>query len=190
MKLPPELIKYDGKVADGDDNSLVKMRTLKAWAAAIVSKIPRSGGGFSIRRSSMGDVWTAGTGSAVEDTPWKIDATGHINPGLVGIKMPTLGGEPLDTTANVLDLSQDGDYVWFQLNFTVGWVSSYLASAPLASVSIGQGATVPTADADTKYLVFNRISGGAPASPSYFNRSISVRLVDAGISATSLEYNS
>lgn len=191
MKLPPELAKYDGKVADGDDNALVKMRTLKAWAAAIVSKIPRSGGGFSIRRSSMGDVWTAGTGGgAIVATPWQIDATGHINPANVGSKMPTLGGEPLDTTANVLDLGQDGDYVWFQMNFTVGWVSSYLATWTLNSVSVGQGATVPTDDSDTKYLVFNRIAAGAPASASYFNRSISVRLVDGGISATRLEYNS
>lgn len=190
MKLPPELVKYDGKVADCDDNALVKGRTLKAWAAAIVSKIPRSGGGFSIRRSSMGDVWSAAAGAANADTPWQIDGTGHINPAYVNSKMPTLGGEPLDTTANVLDLSQDGDYVWFQLNFTVGYVESYLASWTLNSVYVGQGSSVPTDDADTKYLVLNRISGGAPASPSYFNRSISIRLVDGGISATRLEYNS
>ena len=188
MKLPPELAKYDGKVADGDDNALVKMRTLKAWAAAIVSKIPRSGGGFSIRRSSIGDVWSS-TGGGSSDTPWKIGSTGLINPAYVGSVMPTLGGEPLNATAHTLDLSQDGDWVYFKLEFTVTWVENYLASWTLDSVTVEQGSSVPSDDADTKYLVFNSISAGAPYGPSYFNQSINIRLLDYGVSATRLEYN-
>ena len=189
MKLPAELVKYDGKPPDGDDNALVKLGTLKAWIAAAIGMIPRSGGNIKIRRSQTGDVWTAAGGGGSTDLPWMIDAAGHINPAYINFIMPTLGGEPLDTTANVLDLSQDGDYVWFQLNFTNYFVETYLASWTLDSVSIGQGSAVPTADADTKYIVLNTIAGGAAASPSYFTQSINVRLLDNGPSATSIEYN-
>ncbi|MHB1079824.1 MAG: hypothetical protein ACYC67_10495 [Prosthecobacter sp.] len=190
MKLPQELVKYQGKIAEADDNALVKVRTLKAWLAAVVGMIPRSGSNIKIRRSPTGDVWSSLGSGAVVETPWQIDATGHIYPAYVGPCMPTLGTEPLNTTAHVLDLTADGDYVYFKLNFTVGWVESFLASWSLDSVSVEQGSSLPADDADTKYLPFNTITAGAATGASYFNRSISIRLVDNGISATRLEYNS
>ncbi len=189
MKLPPELIKYDGQPADGPDDAIVKMGTLKRWIAASIGLIPRAGGGLKIRRSDTGDIWTVENTTATDNMPWHINAAGHINPAYVGDKMPTLGGEPLTTTANVLDLSHEGDYVYFKLNFTTTWVESYLASWTLNSVSVEQGASLPAEDADTKYLAFNYISGGAAIWGSFFNQSISVRLLDAGVDATMLDYN-
>ena len=103
--------------------------------------------------------------------------------------MPTLGGVGLDTTTNVLDLSQDGDLVYFKLNFTVTYVETYLASWVLNSVSVEQASAIPAEDPDTKYLWFNYISAGAPGGASFFNQSINVRLVDYGPSDTRLEYN-
>ena len=188
-KPPPSLTRSGGSQPDDNapDDALVKMRTLRAFIARAISMIPTPAGGITVRRTLFGDVWTAaGGGSAA--SAWQIDSSGRINPAYVGFVMPTLGGEPLDSTANVLDLTADGDYVYFKLNFTVYWVETYLASWTLDSVSVEQGSSVPTEDADTKYLVLNAISGGA-VGPSYFSQSINVRLVDYGPSDTRLEYN-
>lgn len=189
-KPPPSLIRHLGVKIDENspDEALVKVRTLKAWMARIISMIPSYGSGMQVRKSLFGDIWSA-AGSAPSQTPFGIDAAGKVYPGLVGLRMPTLGGSPLDTTTNVLDLSADGDLVYFKLNFTTYWVESYLASWTLDSVSVEQGSALPTEDADTKYLWFNYISGGAAGGPSFFNQSINVRLLDNGISATRLEYN-
>lgn len=190
-KPDPALSKYSNpgfKISNGDDDgALVKLGTLKAALAWISRKIPNAGAGFALRRTPDGDVWT----QTVEAKPFQVSSAGRVNPGLVGLVMPTLGGEPLNTTANVLDLSSDadGDLVYFQLNFTATWVESYLASWTLDSVSVEQGASIPADDAETKYLWFNSIAAGAPAGASFFNQSINVRLLDDGVSATRLEYN-
>lgn len=188
---PPFLQRYktkDGGLSpDMQDQALVKVRTLKAFAAWLISQIPVPGGGLSLRRSPDGDVWSQG---AVEDVPFKISPAGKVAPAMVGSVMPTIGGDPLNATTNVLDLSQDGDVVYFQLNFTVPYVESYLAAGwTLDSVSVEQAASLPSDTDDTKYLQFNSISGGAPYGPSYFTQSINVRLIDNGVSATLLEYN-
>jgi hypothetical protein len=188
-RLDPALSKYSSpgfKLGNSDDDgALVKLGTLKAALAWIGRKIPNAGPGFALRRSPDGDIWT----QTVEAKPWQISSTGKVHPAYVGLKMPTLAGGALDTTSNVLDLTQHGNYVYFKLNFTVTYVETYLASWVLDSVSVEQDSSVPASDADTKYLAFNRILNGAPAGPSYFNQSINVRLVDAGASATALEYN-
>jgi hypothetical protein len=188
-RLDPALSKYSSpgfKLGNSDDDgALVKLGTLKAALAWIGRKIPSPGPGFALRRSPDGDIWT----QTVEAKPWQISSRGKVHPAYVGSVMPTLGGEALDTTSHILDLTQHGHYVYFKLNFTVTYVETYLASWTLDSVSIEQAASVPASDADTKYLAFNRIFNGAPAGPSYFNQSINVRLVDAGPSATALEYN-
>lgn len=174
------------KLSNGDDDgALVKLGTLKAALAWVMRKIPNAGAGFALRSTPDGDIWT----QTVEAKAFQVSSRGKVHAGLVGLVMPTLGGEPLNTTANVLDLTADGDFVYFKLNFTVGWVESYLATWTLDSVQVEQGSSVPAEDADTKYLVFNGIVGGAPAGPSYFNQSVNVRLLDNGISATRLEYN-
>lgn len=186
----PALAKYSSpgfKLGSSDDDgALVKLGTLKAALAWLQRKIPNAGAGFAARSTPDGEVWI----QTIEAKPFQISSLGKVHPGLVGGLMPTLGGTGLDTTTSLLDLSATNDYVWFQMNFTVGWVESYLASWTLNSVSVGQGSSVPADDADTKYLVFNRIGVGKPASASYFLRSFSVRLVDGGVSTTRLEYNS
>ena len=185
----PALAKYSSPGfklgSNDDDGALVKLGTLKAALAWVTRKIPNAGAGFALRRSPDGDVWT----QTIEAKPFQISSTGKVHAAYVGVRMPTLGGGALDTTSNVLDLTQHGDYVYFKLNFTVTYVETYLASWALDSVSVEQAASIPASDADTKYLAFNRILNGAPAGPSYFSQSINVRLVDAGPSATALEYN-
>lgn len=186
MKLPQSLAKYGGqnrKLEDAEDTALVKMGTLRSMIARALHLIPIPGGGMAVRRSADGDVWTL-TESA---KPFQISNTGVVHPGLVGGLMPTLGGDPLDATTNKIDLTSD-DKVWFQLNFSVTYVESYLGSYTLDSVSVEQGAAVPSDDADTKHLQFNTITGGRPAA-SFFATSIAIALCDDGISATRLEYN-
>lgn len=186
----PALAKYSSlgfKLGNSDDDSaLVKLGTLKSALAWIQRKIPNAGAGFAQRSTPDGDVWI----QTIAAKAFQVSSIGKVHPGLVGGKMPTLGGIGLDTTTSVLDLSASGDRVWFRMNFTVGWVETYLASWTLDSVVVEQGSSVPADDADTKHLVFNTIASGAPGSASYFDRSISVRLVDNGVSATRLEYNS
>lgn len=188
-KPDPALSKYSAsgfKLGNSDDDgALVKLGTLKAAIAWIMRKIPNAGAGFALRSTPDGDVWT----QTVEAKPFQVSSRGRVNPGLVGAVMPTLGGVALDTTTNVLDLSQDGDLVYFKLNFTVTYVETYLASWVLNSVSVEQASALPAEDADTKYLWFNYILAGAPGGASFFNQSINIRLVDAGPNATTLEYN-
>lgn len=189
-KTPKNLEKY--KKADGglgpeaEDNNLVKLRTLKTFGAFLIGLIPNAGGGIALRRSPDGDVWT----QTAEAKAFQINSQGKVWPGMVGGVMPTIDGDPLNATDKVLDLTQDGDFVYFKLNFTPVWVEDYLASGwTLDSVSVEQNASLPSEDADTKYIQFNSISNGAPYGPSYFNQSINIRLLDNGTLATRLEYN-
>jgi len=184
MRLPRELSKFDGKaVPEASDQALVKLSTLKAMMAFIIRLIPIPGGGLAVRRSLDGDVWAL----TAEAQPFQISSKGKVHPGLINGIMPTLGGDDLDATTNVIDLTQDGDKVWFKLQFSLTWVESYLGSWALTSVTVEQGSAVPADDADTKYLHFNTITKGAPAA-SFFLGSFSVVLYDNGVDDTLLVY--
>lgn len=185
----PALSKYAStgfKLGNSDDDgALVKLGTLKAAMAWMQRKIPSAGNGFAVRNTPDGDTWI----QTIEAKPFQVSSRGRVNPGLVGALMPTLGGEPLNTTAHVLDLTRDGDLVYFKLSFTPTYVETYLASWTLDTVTVEQASTIPAETDSIKYLWFNYISAGAPGGASFFNQSINVRLVDYGPSDTRLEYN-
>lgn len=183
MRPPQELSKHlKSAVVNADENSLVKMRTLLGWMARIITMLPTPSRGLNVRRSQDGDVWTV----PEPDAPARIDALGRISPILVGGLMPTLDGDPLDDTTNVLDMSIDGP-VWFKLTFTIAFTESYLSSWTLDTVEVEQGASLPTDTDDEKHLQFNTIAN-ASAGASYFNTAIPIVLADNGPNETLLLY--
>ena len=126
---------------------------------------------------------------APANTPFTVTGKGKVLPGLVGGKMPTLSGVALDTTTNVIDLTDhSGNFkVWFTLNFSVTYLSSYLSAYTLNSVTVDTGTSIPADDDHTKHLQFNTITAKKPTT-SFFRSSISISLYDNGASATGLHY--
>ncbi|WP_395753318.1 hypothetical protein [Prosthecobacter sp.] len=122
-------------------------------------------------------------------TPFTITAKGKVYPGLVGLKMPTLSGGALDTTSNVIDLTDHGGNfkVWFTLNFSVTYLSTFLSSYTLNSVTVDTGTSIPADDDHTKHLQFNTITAKKPTT-SFFRASIPIALYDNGANATLLHY--
>lgn len=131
-------------------------------------------------------------GAAVTPPPFTISSTGKIAPGFVGSQMPTLGGEPLNTTTNVIDMTADGGtfLVWFKLTFTpvFSGSQSILSSYSYDSAEVETGTTKPADTADEKYLEFCAVTDGKPSAP-YFSISLSVDLADNGSNDTTLLWN-
>ena len=123
-------------------------------------------------------------------TPFYIHTSGKIEPGNVGSQMPTLDGDPLDTTTNVIDMTEDSGtfLVWFKISFTPTYYNSYLSSYTLDSVEIETGTTLPTDTDKIKYLEFNSVTTGVP-SASYWSSSLSITLIDNGANNTALVWN-
>lgn len=191
MKLPKALEKFGaaaGKLdASADVQSLVKVKTLMAWIAYVISVIPRSGAGIAVRRTPDGDVWTA----TAEARPLQVSSTGKVQPGLVGGRMPTLSGGALDVTSNVIDLTDFGGNfkVYFKLTFSVTYLSGFLSSYSLTSVSVEHAASIPSNTDSIKYLQLATVTGGA-VSVSFFSTSIAVALYDNGAFNTTMQYAS
>ena len=122
--------------------------------------------------------------------PFSISDTGKVYPGLVGTVMPTLSGERLDTTSNVLDLTASGGnfYVYFKLTYTVVYSDEYLSYRILTSVEVitdtGEPSNSDTSTTALKYLQFNTVVSGVPYS-SYYT-SVPAYLADNGANATQL----
>lgn len=163
-----------------DDNALVKMKTLRVALAGVMAAMPRPGPGLGKRIGKDGEVW----GVAPNDHPFRVASNGAISPGLVGGLMPTLDGDPLDDTSNLLDLTIDGP-VWFKLSFTIAFTETYLSSWTLDTVEVEQGAALPADTDDEKYVQFNIIGNGQPVA-SFFTASLSLVLADDGPNATAL----
>ena len=118
--------------------------------------------------------------------PFSISA-GKVYPGLVGGLMPTINGDPLDATTETVALT--GTFVvYFTLNFTVTYTETYLSGYTLDSVAVNTGASVPSDTDDTKYLQFNTVTAGVPAS-SFFDTAITITLYDNGPNATAFYYS-
>lgn len=180
MKPPTNLGGYEPSLPQGEDGALVKMRTLKRLLAYIYRLIPEASGGVTVRRGSHGDIWYVDHQTM---TPFSI-INGKIMPGTVGGLMPTLDGEPLDTTSNRLSSSATGP-VWFQLTFSTTFTEGYLSEWGLISVSVHTGSYVPSDSTSIKYLQFSYLTSGA-AAPSFYSSAISVILADSGPGATLL----
>lgn len=128
--------------------------------------------------------------AAVTPTPFMIHDDGKIEPGNVGSQMPTLDGDPLDTTTNVIDMTDDsGNFlVWFKISFTPTYYNGYLSKYTLDSVEVETGTTLPTDTDSIKYLEFNSVTNGVP-SASYWSSSLSITLTDNGANNTALVWN-
>jgi|GEM_PF-2685158 len=187
--LPQSLAQYAGRnaklAADAEDTALVKMGTLKGWIAKVIGLIPNPGAGIAVRRTPQGDVWNVG----VTPTPFQISSQGKVYPGLVGTLMPTLEGEPLDTTSKTLDLTaNDGNfYVWLTIHFTPTYASGWLSYSSMDSVTVDSGTSIPSDTDSVKHLQINTITGQAPTA-SFFTTSIPVQLKDNGLYSTLITY--
>lgn len=144
-----------------------------------------SGGGLKLQLP-------ASAPAAALDT-WAIRDDLSIVPGLVGGKMPTLGGTALDAaTPPTLTLGAGTIKVWFKLSFTTTFTSGYLTAATLDTVEVIESASTPTDTSGTtgtavKHLQFNTAVDSVPTT-SFFNTSIPVTLWDNGYEATTLRY--
>jgi hypothetical protein len=123
--------------------------------------------------------------SAVSDHPFRIAPSGVISPGTVNGLFPTLGGESIDDTDNVVDM--DDAVVWLQITWSVTWSDStpeYLASATLSAVSILSGASLPADSATVKRFQLATIASGVATMTVQNN--ITAFLLDNGPDATAL----
>ena len=80
MRPPQSLSRYAGAAlkADADDQSLVKLGTLKAWLARVIQMIPVASRGITARRGLDGDVWTFDPNST--DHGLSVNADGTVTP--------------------------------------------------------------------------------------------------------------
>lgn len=149
-------------------------------------------GATSLRMGEDGSLmFKVSPGAAVTPTPFMIHDDGKIEPGIVGGVMPTLDGEPLDTTTNVLDLtSDDGNFfVCFKLVYPVTYLEGYLTHNDYPAVTVETYTSDPTPEdtssTSTQYIQFNTVTAGKPA-PSYYSTSIPCFLADNGLNKTQL----
>ena len=147
-------------------------------------------GATGLRMNEDGSVAFKISPPVATPTPFMVHSSGKIELGNVGSQMPTLDGDPLDTTTNVIDMTEDSGtfLVWFKISFTPTYYNSYLSSYTLDSVEIETGTTLPTDTASIKYLEFNSVTNGVP-SASYWSSSLSITLIDNGANNTALVWN-
>jgi len=102
MKPAASLTRSAGAQPDDDapDEALVKMRTLRAFIARVMSKIPTPAGGIKVRRSLFGDVWQVDGSSASH--PFKVTAAGED---LFTVQAGTCEGQFIAT--QTLDVGSD-----------------------------------------------------------------------------------
>jgi len=124
-------------------------------------------------------------GGATAENPFSISPSGVITPGTVNGIFPTLGGETIDDTDNVVDM--DDAVVWLQITWSVTWSDStpqYLASATLSAVSVLSGASLPADSATVKHFQLATIASGVATMTVQNN--ITAFLLDNGPDATAL----
>ncbi|WP_395736271.1 hypothetical protein [Prosthecobacter sp.] len=160
--------------------------------SAVEGARPARGGAFGQRRLPGGTAleWRQKRQVFSVSTPFKITNAGKVMPGLVGTKMPTLGGVALDNVAvGALDLTDHGGNfkVYFKMTFSVTYLTSFLSAYSLTSVTIETATSTPADTDSVKYLQFNTITARKPAA-SFFSASINVALYDNGANATLLSY--
>jgi len=144
-----------------------------------------SGGGLKLQLP-------ASAPAAALDT-WAIRDDLSIVPGLVGGKMPTLGGTALDAaTPPTLTLGAGTIKIWFKLTWNTTFTNGYLTAATLSTVEVIENASTPSDTSGTsgtavKHLQFNTAVDSVPTT-SFFNTSIPVTLWDNGYESTTLRY--
>jgi hypothetical protein len=112
-----------------------------------------------------------------------------IVPGLIGDKMPTIGGVRLDhsTPPQLTGVSSGTKYVFIQLNFSITAPNGFLSSYTLNTAPIIVSSSSSPSDTDSvKHLLISTINSGVPSNP-YANKSpIPITLWDNGYNSTLL----
>jgi hypothetical protein len=124
-------------------------------------------------------------GGAAAENPFSISPSGVITPGTVNSLFPTLEGESIADTENVVDM--EDAVVWLEMTWSVTWSSSspqYLASATLSTITVQSGASLPADSATVKRFQLATIASGI-ATMSVQNN-ITAVLIDNGPDATAL----
>jgi hypothetical protein len=176
----------------------VKADHIRALALGLRHRTPRPSS--TVKVVELGDngfcLEVIPTGVAIPPpnySTWAIRSDKSIVPGLVGGKMPTLGGTALDAaTPPTLTLGAGTVKVYFKLSFTTTFTNGYLTAATLDTVEVIESIPAPTDTSGTtgiavKHLQFNTAIDGVPTT-SFFNTSIPVTLWDNGYEATTLRY--
>ena len=148
MRPPQQLARYTGAAlkADADDQSLVKLGTLKAWLARVIQMIPVASRGITARRGLDGDVWTLEAGS---DHGLNVNANGTVTPSTIAGVVPTIGGDPINGTYTPLTIGSGTKHVIATITGT--FVTSTLDSRVFVSpamtgiaVALSVTTTLPT----------------------------------------------
>lgn len=137
MKPTASLTRSAGAQPDDDapDEALVKMRTLRAFIARVMSKIPTPAGGIKVRRSLFGDAWQV---DASASHPFKVTPAGED---LFTVQAGTCEGQFIAT--QTLDVGSDRPVAilaYPQYSLTV-WGGEFVWAA---SVKTGEYAPVLT----------------------------------------------
>lgn len=179
---------------NSSDNPLIRGTNPfeKRIARAVAQAKPnlRSPGVFGKSLPGGTSLFTARRSSSSRTlTPFSVRSDYSVVPGLVGGKMPTIGGVRLDnTTPPVLSIPGSGvRYLFFKLTFTTTFTNSYLTAFSLSTVEITvESTSSPSDTASVKHLQFQTTTDGVPLSASLYDTSISVALADNGINDTLL----
>jgi hypothetical protein len=159
-------------------------RFLAMLSAALGISIKIDGATSSQSRDGELNFKLSPGGSSAEN-PFSISPSGVITPGTVNGIFPTLGGETIDDTDNVVDM--DDAVVWLQITWSVTWSDStpeYLASATISAVSVLSGASLPADSATVKRFQLATIASGVATMTVQNN--ITAFLLDNGPDATAL----
>lgn len=162
MRVPQSLAGYLGKydVAKAPDEALVKVRSLKAAMAQILSLLPTPGGGVAVRRTLTGDVWGLILPAAHNWQPMAVsNTTLTLSPGKVNGVYPTItpsGGSAtsVNTTPRPA-LTVDAtalNYVYLKVPVTKVISSGFVESATQGSPVIEAATTEPTSTQSNRYF--------------------------------------
>lgn len=179
---------------NGPDNPLIRGTNPfeKRLARAVAQAKPnvRSPGLFGKSLPGGTSLFTGRRSSSLRTlTPFSVRSDYSIVPGLVGGKMPTIGGVRLDhSTPPVLSIPGSGvRYLFFKLTFSTTFTNSYLTAFSLNSVEITvESTTSPGDTSSVKHLQFQTTTDGVPLAASLYNTSVNVALADNGIGNTLL----
>jgi hypothetical protein len=160
MRPPQSLARYAGAdtKASADDAALVKMGTLKAWAAKIIQLIPSASRGITARRGLDGDVWTVGESAYGRWNPSFISSTEiSVEVGSIsdGVTTYTPDGSSVTVDASALN------YVYLECDLTRSLVDGYVAGGTIDDVVIAAYTTAKTTTNSKGYVLLFTWQAGA-----------------------------
>ena len=177
MKPPHQLRPYVGKDfrLDADDDALVKMKTLKALFAKIVTILPTPGKNIGVHATSDGPVWGAFSSFGCWQ-PSALDST-HIKltPGSITDGTTTFTPDVSSVTIS------DGylNYIYLACSIVPDYVDDIVVGGVITSAEIVARTSPETSTNDTGYVLLCKWENGQPPEVFAF-WSLAAELLNSG----------